>query len=184
MLKREKSKLLPPLKPGHLNGKLFFLYIYPSPTDYSNPLGFGLSRPLCVGAIHDLSIFRPSRRPFWSRHVHRTAPPRPARPPARWIFTPFCSRFVKETSGAPRGGIMSLEGVQNSTKLKLRADLFHHTHEVWGPCSYKNTPLRGRGPRVLESYCGFPIFAQAVFSRFVCVLLTQGISRHFQSVWC
>ena len=66
VLKRGKSKLLPPLKPGHLNGKLFFLYIYPSPTDYSNPLGFGLSRPLCVGAIHDLSIFHPSRRPFWS----------------------------------------------------------------------------------------------------------------------
>ena len=75
---------------------------------------------------------------------------------------------------------MSLEGVKISKNIKLRADLFHHTHEVWGPCSYENTPLSGRGPRVLESYCGFPIFAQAVFSRFVCVLLTQ----NFALVWC
>ena len=94
--------------------------------------------------------------------MHRTAPLRPARPPARWIFTHFCTRFVKEISGAPRGGIMTLEGVKISKKIKLRADLFHHTHEVWGPCSYENTPLRGRALRVLDSYCGFPIFAQAV----------------------
>ena len=66
---------------------------------------------------------------------------------------------------------MSLEGVKISKNVTLRADLFHHTHEVWGPCRYYNTPLRGRGPRVLESYCGFPIFGQAVFARFVYVLL-------------
>ena len=53
---------------------------------------------------------------------------------------------------------MSLEGVELSKKFKLRTDLFHHTHEVWGPCSYKNTPLWRRGLRVLESYCGFPPF--------------------------
>ena len=53
---------------------------------------------------------------------------------------------------------MSLEGVKFSKEIKLRTDLFHHTHEVGGPCSYKNTPLRRRGPRVLESYCGFPLF--------------------------
>ena len=53
---------------------------------------------------------------------------------------------------------MSLEGVKFSKQIKLRTDLFHHTHEVGGPCSYKNTPLRRRGPRVLESYCGFPLF--------------------------
>ena len=56
-----------------------------------------------------------------------------------------------------QGGIMSLEGVKFSKKHKLRTDLFHHTHEVWGPCSVKSTPLWRRGPRVLESYCGFPI---------------------------
>ena len=28
--------------------------IYPSPTDYEGPLGFGLWTPLCVGAINDL----------------------------------------------------------------------------------------------------------------------------------
>ena len=83
---------------------------------------------------------------------------RPFPLPAHWIFTDFCSRFVKGISGAPRGGIMSLEGVKISKKLKLRADLFHHTHEVWGPCSYENTPLRRRGPRVLASYCGLSIF--------------------------
>ena len=33
--------------------------IYPCPTDYARPLGFGRPRPLCVGAIHDLLIFRP-----------------------------------------------------------------------------------------------------------------------------
>ena len=82
-------------------------------------------------------------------------PPLPL--PARWIFGDFCSRFVKEISGAPRGGIMSLEGVKFSKRHKLRTDLFHHTHEVWGPCSVKSTPLWRRGPRVLESYCGFPI---------------------------
>ena len=83
---------------------------------------------------------------------------RPSPLPAHWIFTDFCSRFVKEKSGAPRGGIMSLEGVKVSKKFKLRTDLFHHTHKVWGPCSCKNTPLRRRGPRVLESYRGFPLF--------------------------
>ena len=140
-----------------------------------------------MGAIHDLLIFRTSRRPFWSWHVHRTAPPCPARPAARWIFTYFHSflfTFREGNIGGSKGGIMSLEGVKISKNIKLRADLFHHTHEVWGPCSYENTPLSGRGPRVLESYCGFPIFPQAVFSRFVCVLLTQGVSRHVQSVWC
>ena len=40
---------------------------------------------------------------------------------------------------------MSLEGVKLSGKLKLRTDLFHHTHEVWGPCSYKS-------PRVWALY--------------------------------
>ena len=53
---------------------------------------------------------------------------------------------------------MSLEGMKFSKKFKLRTDLFHHTHEVWGPCSYKNIPLRRRGPRVLESYCNFQLF--------------------------
>ena len=36
---------------------------------------------------------------------------------------------------------MSLEGMKISKKFKLRTDLFHHTHEVWGLCSYKNTPF-------------------------------------------
>ena len=80
---------------------------------------------------------------------------RPFPLPAHRIFTDFCSRFVKGISGAPRGGIMSLEGVKFSKKHKLRTDLFHHTHEVWGPCSVKSTPLWGRGPRVLESYARF-----------------------------
>ena len=83
---------------------------------------------------------------------------RPFPLPAHRIFTDFCSRFVKGISGAPRGGIMSLEGVKFSKRFKLPTDLFHHTHEVWGPCSYKNTPLRRHGPRVLASYCGLPLF--------------------------
>jgi len=83
---------------------------------------------------------------------------RPSALPAHWIFTDFCSRFVKGISGAPRGGIMSSDGVKFSKRRKLPTDLVHHTHEVWGPCSYKNTPLRRRGPRVLASYCGFSIF--------------------------
>ena len=95
---------------------------------------------------------------FWPPG-HPSGPPGPPLPlPAHWIFNAFCSRFVKGKSGATRGGIMSLEGVKFSKKIKLRTDLFHHTHEVGGPCSYKNTPLRRRGPRVLESYCGFPLF--------------------------
>ena len=53
---------------------------------------------------------------------------------------------------------MSLEGVKLLKQFTLRTDLFHHTHEVWGPCSYKNIPLRRRGPRVLESYCSFQLF--------------------------
>ena len=53
---------------------------------------------------------------------------------------------------------MSLEGMKFSKKFKLRTDLFHHTHEVWGPCSYKNIPSRRRGPRVLDCYCGFHLF--------------------------
>ena len=83
---------------------------------------------------------------------------RPFPLPAHRIFTDFCSRFVKGISGAPRGGIMSSEGVKFSKRLKLPTDLVHHTHEVWGSCSYKNTPLRRRGPRVLASYCGRSIF--------------------------
>jgi len=83
---------------------------------------------------------------------------RPFPLPAHRIFTDFCSRFVKGISGAPRGGIMSLEGVKFSKRFKLPTDLFHHTHEVWGPCSYKNTPLRRHGPRVLASYSGLPLF--------------------------
>ena len=85
---------------------------------------------------------------------------RPFPLPAHRIFTDFCSRFVKGISGAPRGGggIMSLEGVKFSKRFKLPTDLFHHTHEVWGPCSYKNTSLRRHGPRVLASYCGLPLF--------------------------
>ena len=82
---------------------------------------------------------------------------RPFPLPAHTIFTDFCSRFVKGISGAPRGGIMSSEGVKFSTRLKLPTDLVHHTHEVWGSCSYKNTPLRRRGPRVLASYGGLSI---------------------------
>ena len=53
---------------------------------------------------------------------------------------------------------MSSDGVKFSKRRKLPTDLVHHTHEVWGPCSYKNAPLRRRGPRVLASYCGFSIF--------------------------
>ena len=81
--------------------------IYPCPTDYARPLGFGRPRPLCVGAIHDLLIFRTSRRPFWSWHVHRTAPPCPARPAARWIFTYFHSflfTFREGNIGGSKGG--------------------------------------------------------------------------------
>ena len=97
---------------------------------------------------------------FWPPGPPWTAP---CPLPAHWIFNDFCARFVKEKSGAPRGGIMSLEVVKFSKKFKLRTDLFHHTHEVWGPCSYKNTPLRRRGPRVLESSCGFPLFRHPFF---------------------
>ena len=96
--------------------------------------------------------------PFLLILVMERAQDRPFPLPAHWIFTDFCSRFVKGISGAPRGGIMSSEGVKFSKRLKLPTDLVHHTHEVWGPCSYKNTPLRRRGPRVLASYCGFSIF--------------------------
>ena len=53
---------------------------------------------------------------------------------------------------------MSSDGVKFSKRRNLPTDLVHHTHEVWGPCSYKNSPLRRRGPRVLASYCGFSIF--------------------------
>ena len=111
-------------------------------------------------------------------------PPAPRPPPRALDFHSFLFTFREGNIGGSKGGIMTLEGVKISKKLKLRADLFHHTHEVWGPCSYENTPLRGRALRVLDSYCGFPIFAQAVLWRFVCVLLTQGVWRHFQSVWC
>ena len=73
-----------------------------------------------------------------------------------FLFT-FCEGKIGGWS--PRqGGITSLEGMKFSKKFKLRTDLFHHTHEVWGPCSYKNIPLRRRGPRVLESYCSFQLF--------------------------
>ena len=125
--------------------------ISPCPTDYASPLGYERPRPLCQGAIHDLLIFRPHFCSFWSWNVHRTAPPPSPR-------TGFSRIFVKGISGAPRGGIMSSEGVKFSKRLKLPTDLVHHTHEVWGPCSYKNTPLRRRGPRVLASYCGLSIF--------------------------
>ena len=54
---------------------------------------------------------------------------------------------------------MSLEGVQFSTTRKLRAEFFHYTHEVRGPCGDKKTPLRERDVRVVETYCGFSIFA-------------------------
>ena len=108
------------------------------PGSYTRFIDF-LARILTI-----LVIKRPLNRPF------------PL--PAHRIFTDFCSRFVKGISGAPRGGIMSLEGVKFSKRFKLPTDLFHHTHEVWGPCSYKNTPLRRHGPRVLASYCGLPLF--------------------------
>ena len=48
---------------------------------------------------------------------------RPFPLPAHRIFTDFCSRFVKGISGAPRGGIMSLEGVKFSKRFKLPTDL-------------------------------------------------------------
>ena len=54
---------------------------------------------------------------------------------------------------------MSFEGVKISTMFKLRADFFHHTHEVWGPCGYRNAPLRVLARRVLPSYRDFLIFA-------------------------
>ena len=95
---------------------------------------------------------------FWPPGPPWTPLDRPYPLLAHWNFNDFCSRFVKEKSGAPRGGIMSLEGVELSKKFKLRTDFFHHTHEVWGPCSYKNTPFSRRGLRVLESYCVFLLF--------------------------
>ena len=46
---------------------------------------------------------------------------------------------------------MSLEGMKFWKKIKLRADSFHHTHEVWGPYGLENTSLRGLASRVLAS---------------------------------
>ena len=45
---------------GAFAWETFLSYIHPSPTDYSSPLGFGLWTPLCVGAMNDLSNFRPN----------------------------------------------------------------------------------------------------------------------------
>ena len=92
---------------------------------------------------------------FFAPFLPILVPKRPLNPQDLYRF---CSRFVQGISGAPRGGIMSSEGVKFSKRLKLPTDLVHHTHEVWGSCSYKNTPLRRRGPRVLASYCGRSIF--------------------------
>ena len=96
--------------------------------------------------------------PFLPILVIERAQDRPFRPPRAVDFRIFLFTFCEGNMGAPRGGIMSLEGVKFSKRLKLPTDLFHHTHEVWGPCSYKNTPLRRHGPRVLASYCGLPLF--------------------------
>ena len=51
----------------------FIFYIYPSPTDYASLLGFGRWRPLCVGAMHDLLIFRP-QNVVWSGNVNKPDP--------------------------------------------------------------------------------------------------------------
>ena len=96
--------------------------------------------------------------PIFDHFGHKTSTESPLPPPRAQDLYRFCSRFVQGISGAPRGGIMSLEGVKFSKRFKLPTDLFHHTHEVWGPCGYKNTPLRRHGPRVLASYCGLPLF--------------------------
>ena len=63
-----------------------------------------------------------------------------------------------------------MERVNFSKQFKLRTDLFHHTHEVWGPCKYKNTPLRGLAGRVLASYCGFVLFAVKLCHEYVAKL--------------
>ena len=52
---------------------------------------------------------------------------------------------------------MNLEGAKMETISKLRADSFHHTHEVSGPCTYKNTPLRELVGRVRQSSGGFVV---------------------------
>ena len=128
--------------------------ISPCPTDYASPLGYERPRPLCVGAIHDLLIFRPHFCSFWSWDVHRTAPP----PPHALDFHGFLFTFCEGNIGGSKGGYHEFGGVKFSKRLKLPTDLVHHTHEVRGPCSYENTPLRRRGPRVLASYCGLWIF--------------------------
>ena len=95
--------------------------------------------------------------PIFAHSGHGTCTGPPLRPPRALDFHGFLFTFCEGNIGGSKGGIMSSEGVKFSKRLKLPTDLVHHTHEVWGPCSYKNTPLRRRGPRVLASYCGFSI---------------------------
>ena len=61
--------------------------IYPCPTDYAHPLGFGRPRPLCVGAIHDLLIFRPR---FCSFCISLVLKIRSAAASSRGTFTIAC----------------------------------------------------------------------------------------------
>ena len=63
-----------------------------------------------------------------------------------------------------QGGVSWVwRGWNSRKKIKLRADPFHHTHEVWGPCNYKNTSLRGLAGRVLASYWYFHFWPRLTF---------------------
>ena len=93
--------------------------------------------------------------PIFDHFGHKTSTESPLPPPRAQDLYRFLFTFCEGNIGGSKG---SLEGVKFSKRFKLPTDLFHHTHEVWGPCSYKNTPLRRRGPRVLASYCGLSIF--------------------------
>ena len=96
---------------------------------------------------------------FWTPNLPTTGNVnKPSRTGKNTAFHCFLFTFCEGKIGGSKGGYHEFGGYEISKIFKLRTDLFHHTHEVWGPRSYKNIPLRRRGPRVLESYCNFQLF--------------------------
>ena len=96
---------------------------------------------------------------FWTPNLPTTGNVnKPSRTGKNTAFHCFLFTFCEGKFGGSKGGYHEFGGYEISKIFKLRTDLFHHTHEVWGPRSYKNIPLRRRAPRVLESYYNFQLF--------------------------